>query len=200
MTNPSPSEEKESLLDTVTEAFRDNQDIRAKAHSLTRGYFNERDKAQRLHQWVHNNITYDLQKYDGRSYYRTAQEVFHERKGICLDMAILYSTMGRAIGLNVGCTWNGKDHAYASLSLHGEKILVDPTREDGFDIHYPINYDKKDSYWDEEVTFSKYARGKSRRMNLYFAAALFGFTIGTVHHYSQKHPDIPKKLEQLLKR
>ncbi len=109
------------------------------------------DKAHRLFLWVRRNIEYD----DSMQFfysYRSAREVFRDKKGKCAGLSFLYIAMARIAGLKafyarVKEEDNGSTapHACAGVYLNNELTLVDCARDNGFGIkHKRINLMRDD--------------------------------------------------------
>ncbi|MBJ6362298.1 transglutaminase domain-containing protein [Paenibacillus sp. GCM10012307] len=80
--------------------------IREAALHITRDIDKEEDKARALYEWIGSRIAYDWDKannYEQRGVWKeqTPQETFDTRKGVCIDVARLYSMMARSSGLEV---------------------------------------------------------------------------------------------------
>lgn len=97
-------------------------------------------KARKFFDWFQQNIKYgDSKKWAG---YSTGQEVFRNKEGVCGEMAFLYVTMARSIGLKSDYVSVRKDdsgkkvkHACAGVEVERGYILVDPAYHT-FDIKH----------------------------------------------------------------
>jgi len=97
--------------------------------------------AKNIYEWIERNVAYGSQKRNGVGY-RSGQEVFKTREGVCGEMAYLYVTMARLAGLEarwveVLVDYKGENvyHACAAVKLNGKYILVDPAYQ-SFDIKH----------------------------------------------------------------
>jgi len=107
--------------------------------------------AKNIYEWVERNVAYGSRKRNGVNY-RSSQEVFKTREGVCGEMAYLYVTMARLAGLEakwveVFVDYKGEKvyHACAAVKINGKYILVDPAYH-SFDIKhkkYKILSDKE---------------------------------------------------------
>lgn len=113
------------------------------------------DKAYNLYSWMESNIQYDKAKF----HYRSASQVFRDRKGVCVCQAFLYTTMARIAGLDSSFVdvikdESGKgDHTCSSVRINGRRILVDTCRTNGFNINH-----KKYDFWSDERTRNYYSQ------------------------------------------
>jgi len=105
----------------------------------------EREKAEKLYQWMREHIAYDSEKYEKilqgiNGHYRNSLETFHDKKGVCGEQAFLYVTLARILGLSAGFVQveeNGKDlHACAAVHLDDTYVYVDTTSCKGFGIRH----------------------------------------------------------------
>jgi len=101
---------------------------------------NDEEKAQRIFDWMHQNIKYDNLRKDNR--YQNSKETLEHRLGICGEMAFLYITMARAAGLKskyvsvkVDCDNKKVNHGCAVVYVQNNPILVDPAYNK-FDVHH----------------------------------------------------------------
>ena len=106
--------------------------------------------------WMESNVGYDDSKYynltsgfirklgifGDEAGYRNSQEVLDDEEGICGELAFLYVTMARSVGLESNVAQVDIDkfsdkvnHACAVVKADGKRIFVDPAY-DTFDIHH----------------------------------------------------------------
>ena len=119
-----------------------NNKMRNIAQGICKNLPDNEAKSRRLFDWTVKNIKYGKQK-RGREGYRNSIEVFETREGVCGEMATLYVTMARAVGIrssyvNVIKDFKGTDvgHACAMIDIPGKFdrfSLVDPAYK-SFDI------------------------------------------------------------------
>ena len=116
----------------------------------TRDCYGCEAKARKLFDWFSDNIKYgDDKRSTG---YSTGQEVFRNKEGVCGEMAFLYVTMARGLGLRANYVSVRKDykgkkvrHACAGVDVERGFILVDSAYEK-FDIKhkkYAVKTDKE---------------------------------------------------------
>ncbi|MBT5023141.1 transglutaminase domain-containing protein [Candidatus Woesearchaeota archaeon] len=86
-------------------------------------------KARRIYDWIEKNIEYGK----GLKKYSNSEEVINQRRGVCGEMAFVYVTMARCIGLkssyvSVRRDYSGKKvhHACAVVRTERGNIFVDP--------------------------------------------------------------------------
>ncbi|MBW3001908.1 transglutaminase-like domain-containing protein [Candidatus Woesearchaeota archaeon] len=99
----------------------------------------EMEKAEAIYDWMDDNVDYSESRIVG---YRNSSEVINDKKGICGEMAFLYITMARSVGLDakyvsVDRDFRGKSvfHACAAVKVDGKYLLVDPAYQT-FDIEH----------------------------------------------------------------
>ncbi|MBW2985635.1 transglutaminase-like domain-containing protein [Candidatus Woesearchaeota archaeon] len=91
---------------------------------------NKYNKAKAIYDWIYNNILYGTSKRTNG--YRTSKEVNDLKEGVCGEMAFLYVTFARSIGLisnyvSVTIDKNNEKvcHACANVEVEQGIILVD---------------------------------------------------------------------------
>ena len=78
----------------------DNEEIRQTALNLTADCVTDREKALVLHDWVAENVYYDMDAYASGNYENLdAVNVLHLKKGVCEGYANLYAALLRSIGI-----------------------------------------------------------------------------------------------------
>jgi hypothetical protein len=112
------------------------------ARTIVEGARTDREKAERLYDWVGTRIAYDHEKvrlYEDERIWKeqTPEETFRTRKGVCIDYARLYAMMARSVGLDArvatGLGYDGRGaygpHAWNEVYLResGEWIPLDAT-------------------------------------------------------------------------
>jgi transglutaminase-like putative cysteine protease len=126
----------------------------------TKGYYNTSDKARRLFDWFEKDIQYGK---NGKHGCITGLELFRQRKGVCSEMAYLYVTMARGVGIessfvSVDRDYAGKkvNHACAGVRLDRKYALVDPAYH-AFDIKH-----RKWELWNDAraIQYLEYWRNK----------------------------------------
>lgn len=125
--------------DMFPEPFLKNQDLECLVINETSHLPTPREKAERLFQWMQQEITYGEDTiHQG---YRNSLDTFYDKTGICVEQAYLYVTLARLAGLEayyveVDETENGKDnHACAAINLEGYFVYVDPAYHK-FDVQH----------------------------------------------------------------
>ncbi|WP_373899674.1 transglutaminase-like domain-containing protein [Haloimpatiens sp. FM7315] len=132
---------------TLDEGVKSNKEINAFAVDLVKNSNTDREKAEKIYDWISKNIIYDNDKadkifkniYDSES---GAIPTYNSRTGICFDYSCLYVAMCRANGIKVrivtgkgfnGVSWIG--HAWNEVYLKEEKqwLNVDTTFAKGGD-------------------------------------------------------------------
>ncbi len=116
---------------SIENPFGLNADVMRIIKKETRNCHNSDSKAKKLFDWFQSNITYgDSKRWKG---YSTGQEVFRNKQGVCGEMAFLYVTMARSIGLKSDFVIVDRDykgdkvhHACAGVDVEKGYIFVDP--------------------------------------------------------------------------
>jgi len=128
-----------SISDMTDNPFLLSDELVRIANAETTKYETEMDRAKALFKWIDDNIDYS--RSDGRGY-RQSLEVLRDNQGNCLDMAVMYTAMARAVGLSSNCVdveidHSGKEvnHACAGVHMGEGLILVDPAYH-SFDIKH----------------------------------------------------------------
>lgn len=116
----------------------------------TKDCYGSEVKARKLFDWFEDNIEYGEDK--RITGYSTGQEVFRNKEGVCGEMAFLYVTMARGLGLKANYVSVRKDykgdkvhHACAGVDAERGLILVDLAYKT-FDIKhrkYAVRTDKE---------------------------------------------------------
>ncbi len=117
---------------TVQNPFIISSDLFEIVRDATKECKGDKEKAHEIFRWFLQNVKYGDSK-RGYKGYRNSKEVLEGRQGVCGEMAFLYVTMARSVGLksnyvSVKRDNRGKDvhHACASVDIDGGIILVDP--------------------------------------------------------------------------
>ena len=104
----------------------------------TREHQNQEKKARVIYDWIEQNIKYGK----GRYGYSNSKEVLEQKLGVCGEMAFLYITMVRSVGLDAAFVEVDRDgdgkkvsHACAIVDVGDREILVDPAYHQ-FDVHH----------------------------------------------------------------
>ncbi len=136
--------------DSVLNPFGLDAQVLATIKNETKDCYTRESKAKKLFDWFEENIKYGKDK--KITGYSTGQEVFRNKEGVCGEMAFLYVTMARGLGLKSNYVSVKKDHerkkvnhACAGVDVERGFILVDPAY-DTFDIKhkkYTIKTDKE---------------------------------------------------------
>ncbi|MBM7567421.1 transglutaminase domain-containing protein [Paenibacillus sacheonensis] len=146
----------ERKYDVIDAAIPPN--IEAAAAAVTKGKATDEQKARALYDWVGTRIAYDWDKandYTERGIWKeqTPTDTFASRKGVCIDVARLYSVMARSVGLEVrvvtgvGETGDGGygPHAWNEVKLAdagGAWIPLDATWASSGDWFNPEGFSK----------------------------------------------------------
>lgn len=119
------------------------QDANRLADYLTGTANTPRLKAERIYNWIANNINYDLYMYRAKGTFRDCSPatVLRRRQSVCAGYAGLFETMARRAGLEVQTVGGvgrsrygsaAESHAWNVVRLDGEWKLVDCTWGAGF--------------------------------------------------------------------
>ena len=124
---------------SVDNPFLINSELIKIIHEHTKDKKDDFSKARAIFDWVEQNIEYGTRKLING--YRNSKEVLLLKEGICGEMAYLYITMARSLGLksnyvSVSVDNRGKkvSHGCASVRMN-RHILVDPAYHT-FDIKH----------------------------------------------------------------
>ena len=105
-------------------------------------YDSKLGKAMMIFNWMDQNLSYDNDFRQNSGKYRTAAEVFRDKKGVCGELSFLYIILTRRSGLksnyvHVDVDYKGENvnHACAVINLDGEFIFVDPAYRQ-FDVKH----------------------------------------------------------------
>ncbi|GGA35173.1 transglutaminase domain-containing protein [Paenibacillus physcomitrellae] len=115
-------------------------DIDAAAAQIVEGADSDREKAEKLYNWIGTRIQYDYDKVEAYEKYndwheQTPEMTFKTRKGVCIDYARLYAVMARSQGLDVkvitGLGYDGQggygSHAWNEVYVDNTWIPLDST-------------------------------------------------------------------------
>jgi uncharacterized protein YjdB len=123
-------------------------EIRTKANEITAGAVSDYDKAQKIHDWISDNIYYDFDGLDAGNFVVSAYSVYTSRKSVCQGYANLATAMLRSIGIPtatlsgksifVASEWwdtvtdpNVTSHAWNALYADGRWFFMDTTWDSG---------------------------------------------------------------------
>ena len=127
----------------------DNGDIIRSANAITAGITNDYNKALSIHDWVADNIWYDMDLYEKRTSNRdcTASNVLATRRSVCEGYTNLTVALCRAIGLpakkvcgygrttgdwpNNVASEDSINHAWCEVFVDGRWVIIDPTWDSG---------------------------------------------------------------------
>ena len=137
----------EDFLSSEERIQSDNEEIRQTALTLTAECVTDREKARVLHDWVAENVYYDMDAYASGNYENLdAVNVLHLKKGVCEGYANLYAALlrsigipcrkqgGLALGISTARVWDETslaqttpNHAWNEVYIDGRWLLVDTT-------------------------------------------------------------------------
>lgn len=114
----------------------DDQEIVDLANKITKGLDSDMEKSRAIHDWIVDNIHYDL-----ASYNTDALEVLQEKSGVCEGYSTLNAALHRAVGLEAKVvhglaftqqtdSWEG--HAWNEVYLDNRWVIEDVTWDDVF--------------------------------------------------------------------
>lgn len=123
----------------------DSSEIIKLAYIITKDCYSDMDKTRAIHDWVAENIAYDIDEYNtGKVHEYSAVETFEERKAVCNGYANLTAALNRAIGIKtkiiVGTAKNSpiekasknNSHAWNETCIEGKWIIQDTTWDAGY--------------------------------------------------------------------
>jgi hypothetical protein len=132
-----------------------NSQIQALAEKLTRGQSTDRGKALAVHNWITENIAYDVNGLNNNTYVDRPQDavsVMRTKLAVCAGYSALYAALMRSIGMHtkviVGkligadqdnqsneqiCQANTADHAWNEVYVGNRWVTVDTTLDAGSD-------------------------------------------------------------------
>ncbi len=103
------------------------------------------ERAKALYDWMAQNVRYDYDRWNAiqsgsdERHILPPHEVLEHGKGVCGDLACLYVTLGRRLGIPVhyaAVQHNNQPHACAIVDLPERKLQVDPAFK-MFDANHP---------------------------------------------------------------
>ncbi len=156
-----------------TNPFIISLDLARIVNEEVKPFNNDFDKAEAIYGWMMENISYDDSRSPLSFHYVNSDKLLKSKKGICLDMAILYVTMARSVGLDsyvadVKIDNGGKPHflwfghACALVKINGRDVLVDPAYGE-FDIKH-----RKYRLWkDKDVRRHYNYRNMLHKLNIF---------------------------------
>ncbi|MFN4327618.1 MAG: transglutaminase domain-containing protein [Limnobacter sp.] len=123
------------------------------AKELTKGVKDERQKAQRLFDWITENIVYDVEAYrTGLPVTRDLDQLMRVKKGTCDDYAQLFNAMATSVGLSseikTGVVHDASSptgvagHAWNVVNINGRTLIVDTTWGAGYYDHLSKQFTK----------------------------------------------------------
>lgn len=113
------------------------------------------EKSRRIHQYIVNNYDYDYDILETEVFKRGQvhpdyDRVITHKKGICYDLASLYTSLLRLMGvpasISIGYATEGSVtgyHAWVTVEIDGEERIIDPTWDlltNNYNYRIPSNY------------------------------------------------------------
>lgn len=143
-----------------------NEEIISTAKSLTSNALTDRDKAEKIYEWINDNIVYDYKKYLrqlNKNYDNDygAYNTLATLTGVCYDYSTLFAALGRSVGLQVKVikgnyiSSDGEElHAWNEIFISEENrwINVDST----FGYSLGKNYFDNDEFNDDHLKIEEY--------------------------------------------
>lgn len=142
--------------------FKVNTEVAQTASEIVKDCHDDLDRARVIFEWFQKNVQYgeSIREKVGSGYF-DALEVFTHKQGVCGEMAILYCSMARMVGLKASYVSVKKDyegeevsHACAGVEINGRHVLVDPAyhsfdiKHQEYDVLSDESFFKKFSSWD----------------------------------------------------
>ena len=137
----------------------DAPEILALAEEITRGLSTPMEKARAMHDWVAQNVAYDVEKYLNGTFEPDdgALKTLATRKGVCQDYAYLTAALLRAAGIKARIAsgeangyggWGG--HAWTEAWVDDRWLIMDTTWDAGYveDDQFYWKFDTK--YFDPD--------------------------------------------------
>lgn len=118
-------------------SFTYNRSMQKKVSMLTSNSEDDLEKSKAIFDWIISNIKYGDKKRKQLFAYRGALRVYRDREGVCGESAALQVTMERLAGNIAFLVEVGAKHACAAhLRPNGEVVLIDTTKQEGFNVKY----------------------------------------------------------------
>ena len=121
------------LTDDENHPFQITKELADLTDRITSKSTTQIDKLKDIFKWFVSNINYGTTKREINNGYRTSNEVFVDKEGICGEMASLFVVMSRHIGIKSNYVSVRKDlygenvyHACCGVMVRNETILIDP--------------------------------------------------------------------------
>lgn len=158
-----------SVTSTVTEELRwriptqgvesDAPEIIALAEEITRGRSTPEEKARAIHDWVAQNVAYDVEKFMNSTFRPDdgAVKTLATRKGVCQDYAYLTAALLRAVGIKARIAsgeangyggWGG--HAWTEAWVGDRWLTIDTTWDAGYIDGIRFHWAFKTKYYDPD--------------------------------------------------
>lgn len=133
---------KTVLTDDDDHPFQITQELADLTKEITKDSKTDINKIRNIFDWFLENINYGTQKREINNGYRTSNEVYRDKEGICGEMASLFVVMSRYIGVKSNYVSVRKDlyntsvyHACACVQINKKIILIDLAYE-AFDVKH----------------------------------------------------------------
>jgi transglutaminase-like putative cysteine protease len=132
-----------------------NAQVQALAEKLTRSQSSDREKALAVHNWMTENIAYDVDGVNDNTFTQKPQDaisVMNSKMAVCLGYSSLYAALMRSVGIHtkvvigklIGadqenqsneqiCQANTADHAWNEVYVGNRWVTVDTTLDAGSD-------------------------------------------------------------------
>lgn len=145
----------------------DDEEIVKLAQEITQGIEDDLEKTKAIHNWVTNNIAYDVESYFSETYGQKSWDaltVLKSRKAICFGYSNLTAALNRAAGLKsrvimgIANPMNTKwaSHAWNEVLIGDRWVIQDTTWDAGYvDSTMNFTFAPKTRYFDPDPeTFS----------------------------------------------
>lgn len=130
----------------------EDPEIVSLAADITHGLESDFDKTQAIHEWVTNNIAYDVNSFFSGSYTHNkhdAVSILRNREAVCEGYSNLTAALNRAVGIPTkkvtgevrfgNQPWTGKvNHAWNETLIDGRWVIQDTTWDAG-----AVDFEKK---------------------------------------------------------
>lgn len=119
------------------------------------------EKIIAIHNWVTHNISYDYNQYlSNTSQLIPANQTLINRKGVCVNYALLTAALSRASGLEAKIIYgqalrngNWESHAWNEVKINNQWVIIDATWNAGFIQNNTFIFAPSTKYFNPNIDF-----------------------------------------------
>lgn len=159
----------------------DNPDIIKLSKEITAGLENDYDKAKAIHDWICDNIWYDMDSYKAHSNYgdTSALGTLNSKKSVCQGYSSLTAALLRASGIPAKLVMGHALGIDSAKEWPKETISKDDINHTWVEAYVDSRWISIDATWDSDNTYQNGAWSTNTGLNSYryFDPTISGFSL-----------------------